>query len=174
MVIQGFLGGSEVKASACNARDLGLIPGSGRSPGEGNGNPLPHSCLENPMDRGAWLIGYSPWGHNKSDTTELLHFHFHGASTKHNENFRTLMLHHFSSSQPQRGTYVSLALFYHHDFSQSSHPYLLLLCCCWVSKLCLTLLWSHGLYPPGSSVHGISQATILDWIAISCVSWIGR
>ena len=76
------------------------------------------------------LIGYSPWGCNESDTTELLHFHLHGASTKHNENFRTLMLHHFSSSQPQRGTYVSLALFYHHDFSQSSHPYLLLLCCC--------------------------------------------
>ena len=47
-------GGSEVKASACNAGDLGLIPGLGRSPGEGNGNPLQYSCLENPMDRGAW------------------------------------------------------------------------------------------------------------------------
>ena len=45
----GFPGGSEVKASACNARDLGSIPGSGRSPGEGNGNPLQYSCLENPM-----------------------------------------------------------------------------------------------------------------------------
>ena len=44
--------GSEVKASACNAGDLGSIPGSGRSPGEGNGNPLQYSCLENPMDRG--------------------------------------------------------------------------------------------------------------------------
>ena len=42
------------KASACNAGDLGLIPGSGRSPGEGNGNPLQYSCLENPMDRKAW------------------------------------------------------------------------------------------------------------------------
>ena len=40
--------------SACNEGDLGLIPGSGRSPGEGNGNPLQHSCLENPMDRAAW------------------------------------------------------------------------------------------------------------------------
>ena len=50
----GFLGGSEGKASACNAGDLGLIPGSGRSPGEGNGNPLQYSCLENPMDREAW------------------------------------------------------------------------------------------------------------------------
>ena len=50
----GFPGGSEVTASACNAGDLGSIPGSGRSPGEGNGNPLQYSCLENPMDRGAW------------------------------------------------------------------------------------------------------------------------
>ena len=50
----GFPGGSEVKASAFNAGDLGLIPGSGRSPGEGNGNPLQCSCLENPMDGGAW------------------------------------------------------------------------------------------------------------------------
>ena len=45
---------SEGKGSACNAGDLGLIPGSGRSPGEGNGNPLQYSCLGNPMDRGAW------------------------------------------------------------------------------------------------------------------------
>ena len=45
----GFPGGSEVKASACSAGDLGSIPGLGRSPGEGNGNPLQYSCLENPM-----------------------------------------------------------------------------------------------------------------------------
>ena len=49
-----FPGGSEVKESACNAGDLGSIPGSGRSPGEGNGKPLQYSCLENPMDGGAW------------------------------------------------------------------------------------------------------------------------
>ena len=50
----GFLGGSDSKASACDAEDPGSIPGSGRSPGEGNGNPLQYSCLENPMDEGAW------------------------------------------------------------------------------------------------------------------------
>ena len=50
----GFPGGSEVKASACNVGDPGSIPGSGRSPGEGNGNPLQYSCLENPLDGGAW------------------------------------------------------------------------------------------------------------------------
>ena len=49
-----FSGGSEVKESAFNVGDLGSIPGLGRSPGEGNGNPLQYSCLENPMDRGAW------------------------------------------------------------------------------------------------------------------------
>ena len=48
-------GGSDCKASAYNAGDPGSIPGSGRSPGEGNGNPLQYSCLENPMDGGAWL-----------------------------------------------------------------------------------------------------------------------
>jgi len=52
--IQGFPGGSEVKPSARNAGDLGSIPGSGRSPGEGNGNPLQYSCLENLMDGGGW------------------------------------------------------------------------------------------------------------------------
>ena len=50
----GFLGSSDGKDSACNAGDLGLIPGSGRSPGEGHGSPLQYSCLENSMDRGAW------------------------------------------------------------------------------------------------------------------------
>ena len=50
----GFPGGSEVKASASNVGDPGSIPGSGRSPGEGNGTPLQYSCLESPMDRGAW------------------------------------------------------------------------------------------------------------------------
>ena len=54
MSSMGFPGGSEVKASAWNAGDLGSIPGSGRSPGEGNGNQLQFSCLENPMDGGAW------------------------------------------------------------------------------------------------------------------------
>ena len=50
----GFPGDSDGKASACNAGDPGSIPGLGRLPGEGNGNPLQYSCLENSMDRGAW------------------------------------------------------------------------------------------------------------------------
>ena len=67
-----FPGGSEGKGSAYNVGDLGSIPGLGGSPGEGNGNPLQYSCLENPMDGGTWL-GYSPWGRKKSDKTEQLH-----------------------------------------------------------------------------------------------------
>ena len=51
---QGFPGSSVRKESACSAEDLGLTPGSGRSPEEGNGNPLQYSCLENPVDRRAW------------------------------------------------------------------------------------------------------------------------
>ena len=50
----GFPGGSDGKASACSEGDLGLIPGLGRSPGEGNGDPLQHSCLENSIGGGAW------------------------------------------------------------------------------------------------------------------------
>ena len=54
MYMWGFPGGSDGKESACNAEDLGSIPRSGRSPGEGNSNPFQYSSLENPMDRRAW------------------------------------------------------------------------------------------------------------------------
>ena len=76
-----FPGGSVVKnlpASAGDAGGLGLIPGSGRSPGVGNGNPLPYSCLENPMDRGAWwaaVHGVSQSWTRLSDFTFTFHFH---------------------------------------------------------------------------------------------------
>ena len=69
MYNQGFPGGSDSKESACNAGDLGSIPGLGRSPGEGNGNPLQYSCLENPHGQRS-LAGYSPEGHKESDMTE--------------------------------------------------------------------------------------------------------
>ena len=58
-------GGSEGKESTCNAGDLGLIPGLGRYPGEGHGNPLQYSCLENPH-RQRSLVGNSPWGHKET------------------------------------------------------------------------------------------------------------
>ena len=62
------------KESASNAGDVGLIPGQGRSPGDGNDNPLQYSCLGNPMDREAWK-GYSPWGHKELDRTQQLSTH---------------------------------------------------------------------------------------------------
>ena len=65
-----FPGGSDGKVSVYNAGDPGSNPGSGRSPGEGNDNPLQYYCLENPMDRGAWRVTYSPWGHKGLDTNE--------------------------------------------------------------------------------------------------------
>ena len=71
----GFPGGSELRVSACNVGDLGLIPGSGSSPGERNGNPFQYSCLENPMDGGAWWATVHGVV-KESDTTEQLHFHF--------------------------------------------------------------------------------------------------
>ena len=68
-----FPGGLQGKESACSAGDLGSIPGSGRSPGEGDGNPLQNSCLKNPMDRGAWratVLGVA------KGLLRDLHFHF--------------------------------------------------------------------------------------------------
>ena len=64
----GFPVGSVIKNLPANPGDVGLIPGSERSPGEGNGNPLPYSCLGNPMDRGAWMVIIH--GVAESETTE--------------------------------------------------------------------------------------------------------
>ena len=68
-----FPGGSDYKMYAYNVGDPHSSPGSGRSAGEGNGNPFQYSCLENPMDGGAWWAT-SPKGHKESETTERLHF----------------------------------------------------------------------------------------------------
>ena len=82
VLVETLSHGSEGKESTCSAGDSGSIPKSGKSPREGNGNPLQYSCLENSMDRGAWwttvqgvaksVAGYSSWGPKKLDTTERL------------------------------------------------------------------------------------------------------
>ena len=71
----GFPGGSVVKNPPAHAGDLGSIPGSGRSPGDGNGNPLQYSCLGNPMDRGARQAAVSTGLQKESDTTEQSRTH---------------------------------------------------------------------------------------------------
>ena len=71
----GFSGGSDGKDIACNMGDPGSIPGSGRFPKEGNGNPLQYSCLENPMDRGAWqatVHGVARVGHDLETKSSLM------------------------------------------------------------------------------------------------------
>ena len=76
LTVLGFSGGSDSKESACNAGDPDSGPGSGRSTGEGNGNPLQYSCLENSVDGGAWWT--TVHGVTKSQTQlSDSHFHFH-------------------------------------------------------------------------------------------------
>ena len=80
--LYSFPGGSKSKESLCNTGDWGSIPGSGRSPREGNGYPIQCSCLKNPRGQRS-LAGYSPWGHKKLDTTDwatntlISHMHIH-------------------------------------------------------------------------------------------------
>ena len=71
MLCLEFSGGSVAKNVPANAGDTGSIPGSRRCPGEGNGNLLQCSCLDNPTDKGAWQVTV-PWGHKESDMTERL------------------------------------------------------------------------------------------------------
>ena len=73
IIALGFPSGSDGKESVCNTGDLGSIPGLRRSPGEGHGNPLQYSCLENPMDRGAW--GTIVYRVEESNVTEQLSTH---------------------------------------------------------------------------------------------------
>ena len=70
-LLRGYPGDSDGKESACNVGNLGSIPGLGRSPGRGHGNPLQCSYLENPKGQMS-LADYSPWGHKEMDTTERL------------------------------------------------------------------------------------------------------
>ena len=70
-MVWGFLGGSDGEEATDSAEDLGSIPGLGRSPGGGHGNPPQYSCLENPHEQRS-LACYSPWGSKESDMTERL------------------------------------------------------------------------------------------------------
>ena len=87
-LLPGLPGGTVVKnppANAGDTRGMSSILGSRRSPGGEHGDPLPYSCLENLMDRGAWF-GYSPWGHKEWDTTECMHTHTHTHTHTHSSS----------------------------------------------------------------------------------------
>ena len=109
-------GGSEDKASACNAGDLGSIPGLGRSPGEGIGNPLQYSCLENPMDRGAWWATVHGVAKSRTWLSNFTH-----------------ITHTPSPTESKRLFYTSVSLLlsriqgYHYHLSKS-HIYVLVYC----------------------------------------------
>ena len=77
-----FPGDSDSKASAHNAGDLGLIPGLGRSPGEGNGNPLQYSCLENSMDGGTWWATVHGVAKSQTRLSNFTSLHFNVATRK--------------------------------------------------------------------------------------------
>ena len=123
-----LLSGKESTCQCRNTRDAGSIPGSGRCPGEGKGNPLQYSCLGNPMDRGAW---WAMHGVTELDTTGHTHTYTH-----------------------------KLTHTYTHKYIRKSEVKML------AAQLCLTLCNPMDCSPPGSSVHGISQARMLKWVAI--------
>ena len=83
-----FLGSSDGKESACNGGDLSLIPGLGRSPGGGHGNPLQYSCLENSMDRGAWRAIVHGVAKSRTRLSDFTHTHAHTHTHTEGPNIR--------------------------------------------------------------------------------------
>ena len=145
-----FPGGSEVKASASNAGDPGSIPGSGRSPGEGNGNPLQYSCLENPMDGEAWQATVHRVTKSRtrlSDFTYLLTY---------------LLTYNLESALSICGSNMSTVL---QPQIQPNMDHVVLLCV--HAQSCLPLCDPMDCSPPDSSVHRVPQERILEWVAIS-------
>ena len=137
--IGGFPGGLDDKESACNVGDQGSIPGSGRSPGEGNGNPLQYSCLENPMDGGR-LAGYSPWDCKESGITEWLHFSFFCNILVHGPHYRYCLSCDNNSNKKSLEKKILVALLCW--FSS----------CCSITKSCPTLCDPRDCSTPVSPV----------------------
>ena len=133
-----------------------MIPGSGRSPGGGHGNPLQDSCLENPGQRS--LAGGSPWDPKESDTTERLSTTAGGFSQSvPAAHPRVLSLHHLQAREPASPLPASLT------FHQGRSPDLM---CMSVAQSCPALCDPMDCDLPGSSVHGILQARILERAAM--------
>ena len=131
--------------SACNAGDSSLISGLGRSPGEGNSNPLQHSCLENSIDRGA---KWTTWGCKELEMTELLmHKMTQRKELKLVQNFEYFIWRHRLEKSLNIKKVKVL-----------------------VAQLCPPLCDPMDCNLPGSSIHGIFQTRILEWVALP-FSW---
>ena len=161
-----FHGGSSGKESTCNAGDPALIPGSGRSPGEGNCNPLQYSCLENPLDRGAWRATVLGIPESRTGLKRLSTYTWY----LQDNSFPADTKVHGSSSllckMGDNGTnfgglwrqFLDKIYLQHLLFSGGGGL---------VTKSCPTLYDPMDSSLPGFSVHGILQARILEWVAIS-------
>ena len=111
-VYMGFLGGSDSKESTCNAGDVGSIPGSGRSPGERNGNPLQYSYLENSINRGAWQATV------------------HGVEKRHDWGTNTTCLNIFKLVCTGTQAYVCICTnIWPHNIHMRAHPPMTYRCC---------------------------------------------
>ena len=171
MDFRGFPGGSDGRESACNAGDLGSIPGSGRSPGQGNGTPLQYSCLKNSMDRGAWwavVHGVANAAHNWVANTHILIIIclnvdvFESILLPNLLSFLVIYIHVFHQIW-EVFSYLKKKKFFSAFYSLFSPA-----CLSAVSlQSCPTLCNPIDISPPGSPIPGILQARTLEWVAIS-------
>ena len=182
-----------VKESTCNAWDPRSIPGSGRSPGERNGYPLQYSCLESPLDRGAWRAKVHRVAKSRTWLKWLRHTHI-SRERETGLGRRAFMCNAYyffclpiflPKSLEQKGkisnpTLTSNSILWliftnAFFFKLISRNYVFWRCCqasffcCWclVAEFCPTLYDPMDYSLPGSPVHGIFQARILEWVAIS-------
>ena len=149
--------------STCNAGNTGSNPGSGRSPGGGNGNPLQYSCLENPMDRGAWWATVNGIARVRHDIVQQLSSNncilfytsqYCKVSVQPHRRQLTRLLHPWDSPGKNTGIgcHFLLQCMEVKIESEGTHS-------------CSTLHDHMDGSLPGSSVHGIFQARILEWVS---------
>ena len=154
----GFRGGSDGEESACKVGNLGLTPGSGRSPERGHGNPLQYSCLENPRGRGAWRATV----HGVAKSWTRLNA-ASAAAAKSLQSCPTLSdpIDGSPPGSPVPGILQASTGVGCHFLLQCMHA-------CMLSRFCRVRLCDpmDG-SPPGSSVYRILQARTLEWVAIS-------
>ena len=171
-VYSGFPGDSVVKNLPTNAGDLGLISDLKGSSGEGNGNPLHYSCLGNPKDRGPW------WATVHGVTKSWTWLSYWKTTTGYTMCWFDIFIYHKKIiTWAAAYTFIILHNYYFlfcvistfkiYCISNFQVSDTILLTMCSVVKLCLILYDAMDCSPPGSSVHGIFQAKLLECVAIS-------